>query len=46
MAGPQLEYIGLRRITTGVGLTNLAYNMPRWVQLIQLGRVPTMAAAA
>ena len=33
-------------ITTGVGLTNLAYNRPRWVQLIQLGRVPTMAAAA
>jgi IS5 family transposase len=46
MAGPQLEYIGLRRITTGVGLTNLAYNMLRWVQLIRLGRVPTMAAAA
>lgn len=46
MGGPQLEYIGLRRITTGIGLTNLAYNMLRWVQLIRLGRVPTAAAAA
>jgi transposase, IS5 family len=46
MGGPQLEYIGLRRITTGVGLTNLAYNMLRWVQLIRLDRVPTMAVSA
>lgn len=46
MGGPQLEYIGLKRISTGVGLTNLAYNMLRWVQLVRLGRVPGMAQAA
>ena len=40
MGGPGLEYIGLQRITTGVGLSNLAYNLLRHVQLIRLGRAP------
>jgi hypothetical protein len=39
MGGPELEYIGLPRIRTGVGLSNLAYNLLRHVQLIRLGRV-------
>ena len=38
MGGPQLEYIGLPRIRTGIGLSNLAYNLLRHVQLIRLGR--------
>lgn len=40
MGGPELEYIGLPRISTGIGLTNLAYNFLRHVQLIKLGRAP------
>lgn len=40
MGGPELEYIGLPRIRTGVGLSNLAYNLLRHVQLIRLGRAP------
>ena len=43
MHGPELEYIGLARITTGVGLANLTYNLCRYVQLIRLGRVPVAA---
>ena len=39
MHGPELAYIGLKRITSGVGLANLAYNMSRFTQLIRLGRV-------
>jgi transposase, IS5 family len=40
MGGPELEYIGLPRIKTGIGLSNLAYNILRHVQLIKLGRAP------
>jgi IS5 family transposase len=40
MGGPELEYIGLARIRTGIGLSNLAYNLLRHGQLIRLGRVP------
>ena len=40
MGGPELEYIGLPRISTGIGLSNLAYNLLRHVQLIRLGRAP------
>jgi IS5 family transposase len=43
MGGPELEYIGLPRIRTGIGLSNLAYNLLRHVQLIRLGRVPVQA---
>jgi transposase, IS5 family len=42
MGGPELEYIGLPRISTGIGLTNLAYNFLRHVQLIKLGRAPAL----
>lgn len=42
MNGPELEYIGLARIETGIGLSNLTYNLQRYVQLIQLGRVPAI----
>jgi len=44
MRGPELAYIGLKRITSGVGLANLAYNMCRFTQLIRLGRVPAIVA--
>ena len=44
--GPELEYIGRARNTTGVGLSNLSYNFLRYVQLIKLGRVPAMAKCA
>jgi IS5 family transposase len=43
MGGPELEYIGLPRIRTGIGLSNLAYNLLRHVQLIRLGRAPARA---
>lgn len=43
MGGPELEYIGLPRIHTGIGLSNLAYNFLRHVQLIRLGRAPAHA---
>ena len=43
MNGPELEYIGIERITTGIGLANLTYNLCRFVQLIRLGRVPAIA---
>ena len=46
MGGPELEYIGLARIRTGIGLSNLAYNLKRYVQLIRLGRVPVAAHCA
>jgi IS5 family transposase len=39
MGGDTLEYIGLARIKTGVGLRNLTYNMVRYVQLIRTGQV-------
>jgi IS5 family transposase len=39
MRGPELAYIGLKRISSGVGLANLVYNMCRFTQLIRLGRV-------
>jgi IS5 family transposase len=43
MHGPELEYIGLARISTRIGLANLTYNLCRYVQLMRLGRVPAMA---
>jgi len=46
MGGPELEYIGLARISTGIGLSNLAYNLKRYAQLIRLGRVPVAASCA
>ena len=39
MGGDTMEYIGLKRITTAVGLRNLTYNMVRYVQLIRTGQV-------
>jgi IS5 family transposase len=46
MGGPELEYIGLARISTGIGLSNLAYNLRRYAQLSRLGRVPAAAQCA
>ena len=46
MGGPEQEYIGLARNSTGIGLSNLAYNFLRYIQLIKLGRVPAMAKCA
>jgi len=43
MGGPELEYIGEKRISTGIGLSNLAYNFLRYVQLVKLGRVSSVA---
>jgi transposase, IS5 family len=43
MHGPELEYIGLARIKTGIGLANLSYNLCRYVQLIRLGRIAAVA---
>lgn len=43
MNGPELEYIGIHRITTGIGLANLTYNLCRFVQLIRLNRVMAVA---
>lgn len=43
MHGPGLEYIGLARISTAIGLANLTYNLCRYVQLIRLGRVAVAA---
>jgi len=45
MNGPELEYIGLARIQTGVGLGNLTYNLQRYVQLLRLKRVPAVQTA-
>jgi IS5 family transposase len=42
MGGPELEYIGLKRVATGIGLSNLAYNLLRYVQLVRMGRAPSM----
>lgn len=42
MNGPELEYIGLERIKTGIGLANIAYNLCRFVQLVRLNRVPAV----
>ncbi len=46
MGGPELEYIGHARISTGIGLSNLSYNFLRYIQLIKLDRVPGMAKHA
>jgi len=46
MGGPEQEYIGLARNSTGIGLGNLAYNFLRYVQLVKLGRVPALAKPA
>lgn len=45
MNGPELEYIGLARIKTGIGLSNLTYNLQRYVQLLRLNRVPAALSA-
>ena len=42
MGGPEQEYIGLARNSTGIGLSNLAYNFLRYTQLKKMGRVPAM----
>ena len=39
MGGDTFEYIGLKRITTAVGLRNLTYNFQRYVQLVKTGQV-------
>ena len=41
MGGPELEYIGLRRIATGIGLSNLAYNILNFVRTTRM--TPTVA---
>ncbi len=46
MGGPEQEYIGRERNATGIGLSNLTYNLKRYIQLIKLGRVPAMAKCA
>ena len=46
MGGPEQEYIGLNRNSTGIGLSNLAYNLLRYIQLIKLGRVPSIVKCA
>jgi IS5 family transposase len=43
MGGPELEYIGLKRIAGGIGLSNLAYNILRYLQLVRLGRTGSLA---
>ena len=43
MNGPELEYIGLERIKTGIGLANLTYNLSRFAQLMRLNRVPAIS---
>jgi IS5 family transposase len=35
MGGPRLEYIGQKRISAGIGLSNLTYNMRRYIQLVK-----------
>lgn len=40
MGGPEQEYIGIARNRTGIGLSNLAYNLQQYVRLILQGRVP------
>ena len=39
MQGSESAYIGLKQITSGVGIANLTYNMYRFTQLIRLGRI-------
>jgi transposase, IS5 family len=46
MGGPEQEYIGRERNATGIGLSNLSYNLLRYIQLIKLGRVPAMVKCA
>ena len=46
MGGPKQEYIGLERTATGIGLSNLAYNFLRYIQLIKLGHVNVMERCA
>ena len=46
MGGPEQEYIGGNRNATGIGLSNIAYHFLRYIQLIKLGRVPSMAKCA
>lgn len=43
MGGPRLEYIGQKRISAGIGLSNLTYNMRRYVQLVKRGWVNQQA---
>jgi hypothetical protein len=43
MGGPQLEYIGLKRISAGIGLSNLTSNLRRYMQLVKRGWVSQRA---
>jgi hypothetical protein len=43
MGGPRLEYIGQKRISAGIGLSNLTYNMRRYIQLVKRGWVNQQA---
>jgi transposase, IS5 family len=43
MGGPELEYIGLKRVAAGIGLSNLAYNILRYIQIVRLGRTGSLA---
>ncbi len=43
MGGSSLEYIGLKRNTTGIGLSNLTYNLLQYVRLVRLKRVRGVA---
>lgn len=42
MGGPELRYIGFKRIETGVGLSNLVYNMKRSIQLTRPAKASSM----
>ena len=46
MGGPELEYIGIRRITTGIGLCNLAYNLLNYVRTFRASTAPEVAQPA
>jgi len=46
MGGPEQEYIERNRNATGIGLSNFSYNFLRYIQLIKLGRVPSMVKCA
>jgi hypothetical protein len=38
--------MGLRRISAGIGLSNLTYDLHRFFQLVGLGQVPPMPPCA
>lgn len=37
MGGPRLEYIGWKRISAGVGIANLTYNICRYLHIVRMG---------